>query len=128
MRKEISSYLKERDCATLIRPVEDEKQLQQLNSLDEDELRPEFISQVNALRKKIFSNIKPKAIQGTLLNGDLLVSFCRHYIKLINGGSVPIISNTWDYVCIDQSNKAIKEAYDFIERNIEKLVGPLTLA
>jgi len=55
LRRQISTHLKYRDCATLVRPVEDEKDLQQLNSLADEELRPEFLVQVKALRSKIFS-------------------------------------------------------------------------
>jgi len=40
---------------------------------------------------------------------------------------VPTIQNTWDYVCIDQSNKAIRLAFEFIQQNINELVSPLTM-
>jgi hypothetical protein len=36
-------FFKDRDCTTLVRPTESEKDLQNLNEVDESELRKEFV-------------------------------------------------------------------------------------
>jgi len=46
-----------RDCALLVRPIEDETLLQKLCTLDDCQLRPEFVQQIEKLRTKIFQNV-----------------------------------------------------------------------
>ena len=53
VRKMIKTYFVERDCFPLVRPVENENDLQNLMTLPEDKIRPEFIKQSNMLRNKI---------------------------------------------------------------------------
>lgn len=60
IRKLIKHFFEDRDCAALIRPMEDEKDLQYLNYKNDEHIRPEFISQLNKLRKKVFMKVKPK--------------------------------------------------------------------
>ena len=43
IRRLIKHFFKDRDCQTLVRPVEDEKELQSLNELPSSALRHEFI-------------------------------------------------------------------------------------
>ncbi len=43
IRRLIKHFFQDRDCSTLVRPVEDEKQLQNLNQIDNCDLRSEFI-------------------------------------------------------------------------------------
>lgn len=51
IRRLITAFFKQREGATLIRPVSDEYQLQHLQSTDQ--LRPEFLDQVLAIRKRV---------------------------------------------------------------------------
>ena len=39
----VKHFFKDRDCATLVRPCESEKDLQRLNEMKDNELRPEFV-------------------------------------------------------------------------------------
>jgi hypothetical protein len=43
-----------------VRPVEQEGKLQNLNDVENDSLRSEFVSQMDNLRKKVFKKVKPK--------------------------------------------------------------------
>ena len=56
IRKIIKLFFKERDCYTLIRPVHDEKKLKIIDQIPQEQLRPEFLSQMNLLVQKIFDN------------------------------------------------------------------------
>ncbi|EGR32117.1 hypothetical protein IMG5_095790 [Ichthyophthirius multifiliis] len=98
IRRQMKHYFKDRDCQTLVRPVESEKDLQNLNQITNEELRPEFLDQINFLRKKIFKKIKPKILNGQSLNGQMLVQICKSYIDAINNGGLPNIENAWNYV------------------------------
>lgn len=48
---------KDRDCATMVRPVADEGQLRRIQELPYEQLRPQFRSQVEAFVKKACSII-----------------------------------------------------------------------
>lgn len=48
----------------MIRPVVDEDKLRNLNEIDLSEMRPEFADQAINLRKRIFSRVKVKDLDG----------------------------------------------------------------
>lgn len=43
VRKQLVNFFKDRDCFLLIRPVDDEKKLQNMSTLKDSELRPKFL-------------------------------------------------------------------------------------
>ena len=43
IRRLIKHFFKERECVTMVRPVESEQHLQKLDQMDDHELRPEFV-------------------------------------------------------------------------------------
>lgn len=43
IRKELTSFFRERDCFTLVRPVDDEAKLQNMSKVRDSELRPKFL-------------------------------------------------------------------------------------
>lgn len=46
IRRLIRHFFRERDCITMVRPVEAEKDLQRLDSMKNGELRTEFVDQI----------------------------------------------------------------------------------
>ena len=69
----IKHFFKDRDCSTLVRPVETEEQLQTLTELDDSNFRPEFVDQITNLRQRILKKVKPKKLKGKNLNGWMLL-------------------------------------------------------
>jgi hypothetical protein len=65
----LKSFFKERDCCTMIRPLTKEENLQSLERMELEDLRPEFVEQIMQLRRKVINRIKPKLMQGKKLNG-----------------------------------------------------------
>jgi hypothetical protein len=57
--------------------------------MDNTTLRPEFVNQVEAIRSKIFGQVKAKKINGKALNGNLLITLCKGYMDAINKGHLP---------------------------------------
>ena len=51
-----------------------EDQLQSLEKMPFDKLRPEFLDQVLSLRKKVLSKVKPKLFKAKYLNGEMFVN------------------------------------------------------
>lgn len=110
IRRLIKQVFQDRDCFTMVRPVEDEKQLQSLQAMDDKELRPEFAKQIGILRNKIFKKVKPKTLNGKQLTGEMILELALAYTNAINSGSVPNIQSAWTYVCQNECHRAIEEA------------------
>jgi hypothetical protein len=99
IRRLIKQVFPDRDCFTMVRPVEDETQLQNLQKMDDSKMRPEFVEQISTLRHKIFKKVKPKTLNNKVLTGEMILELAHAYTKAINQGSVPNIQNAWTYVC-----------------------------
>ena len=110
VRNVIKNYFKERDCFTIVRPVENESDLQRLNCLENEKIRPEFLEQIEILREKIFMNVKPKNFEGKkFFSGENFFFFVENVVECVNDGNVPVIENCWNYVINIEMNKKIEE-------------------
>ena len=112
VRTLIRTYFPNRDCFAMVRPVEEEKNLQKLQFLPDDELRMEFLEQAKNFRNKIFGEIKPKTLYGHFLSGSMLIELVQSILDSINDGAIPIIENNWKYVMIKESEKKCKELFE----------------
>ena len=118
IRRLFKRYFQERDCITMVRPVEDEKDLQRLDELENSSLRREFTVQVDAARNKIFGGVKAKCINGRKMNGSMFVELIKGYISIINQGALPTVESAWVYVCRGEGLKVAQEAARSTERKI----------
>lgn len=123
VRSLIKTYFKNRRCFTLIRPTEDEKNLQNLSSLPDSELRIEFLEQIKELRKLIKENMVLKSFQNRKVNGDIFIEMIKSFTSAINQGAVPNIENTWTSLCRIESQKALMEAEKKFETLIKNLIS-----
>ena len=99
VKQHIRKFFPERDCCTMVRPVVNENNLQSLDSINMEELRPEFVEQVYFLRKKVLHAMKPKMINNVPMDGATWIALAQQYIEAINGGTVPSIESSWTYIC-----------------------------
>ena len=106
-----------RDCATLVRPCNDESKLRRLNTMPEAELRPEFVAQAARLRAKALS-APPKTVHGQAVTGAMLAALCESYTQAITQGGAPVIETAWTYVCADQCRRARKEAIQIFDKGL----------
>jgi len=118
VRKMIKTYFIERDCFPLVRPVENENDLQNLMSLPESKIRPEFIKQSSMLRNKIYMKIKPKTFNGKILSGQMLVDLLDSVVNCINEGAIPVIENSWNYIASNELLKSIRENTEYFKKVI----------
>ena len=109
LRRLICSYFTERDCFTLIRPVENENDLQNIQTIDESNFRKEFLEQASTFRNKVFKKVKPKVFNGKNLTGEMLVHLLNSIIDSINNGCIPVLENTWKYVCENECLKIFND-------------------
>lgn len=123
VRRLIKHFFRERDCSTMVRPLENEKDLQRLNTLEDEFFRPEFLEQTKQVQKKIFKKVKPKQMNGRSLTGGMLLEVTKAYLKAINSGSVPNIENAWTYLCQQESQKALEGKKFRRERRKEESIN-----
>ena len=126
IRDLLKNFFKERDCATLIRPVENEQLLQNLQTVDDSQLRKEFLDQINILNKKIFKKVKAKLLNGKAITGDMLADLCYTYTDVLNKDEVPSIDNAWTLLCKSECDKAISTGIDQFRKLInENLINTI---
>lgn len=116
IRNLLKDFFKDRDCVTLVRPLTNEDNLQNLERMELSKLRPEFAEQVLALRKKVLHKVKPKSLKGQVLNGEMFCNMMSSYVKAINNGAVPVIENAWSFMCKNECYKAMKNAIASYEK------------
>ncbi len=107
IRKLITAYFKERDCFSMVRPIENEKDLQNLQTLEDNLIRREFLEQAETLRNKVFKKVKPKLFNNKILSGSMLIELLSNIIDSINKGAIPVIENSWKYMVLNESIKNI---------------------
>lgn len=120
IRRLLKSFFHERDCVTMIRPLTDEGGLQTLATKPMSSLRPEFVEQVVNLRRKVLGRVKPKKINGKLLNGAMFWNLITSYVESINKGAIPSIESSWAYICRNECQKALEESYDIFSKEMQE--------
>ncbi len=120
VRNLIKTYFTEKDCFVMVRPVEKEEDLQNLQNLPDENIRPEFLSQSETLINKIFKKTKPKNFNKKILSGEMLFSLIESVINSINEGAIPVIENSWKYVIGTECMKSVNETIKEYKNNIIK--------
>ena len=119
VRNLIKAYFPERDCFTMVRPVEKEEELQNLQNLPDDMLRKEFLIQAQNFRNKVYELALPKSFHKRALNGSMLIELIQNILDSINSGAIPVIENTWKYVvqseCIKNTQNLTDKFYEEIK-------------
>ena len=121
IRKTLKLFFKERDCYTLVRPVYDEKKLKIIDKLPIEELRPEFLNQMNNLVKKVFENIRPKSVNGGYMNGPIFLNLVKMYINSLNSDNLPDINTSWKIVIDAQLKAAYNNGIDYYKNEMDNL-------
>jgi hypothetical protein len=112
LRTLLRAYFPHRDCATLVRPVATEEELQRLDSLPDSQLRPEFLKQAKRLRNKVLREAPIKTAMGGKrpVSGRMLVRLCQAYVDALNAGAAPVIRDSWALLADAQFRDAIDRA------------------
>ena len=124
IRKTILDFFRDRDCVTLIRPVNDERQLREINTLPYESLRPKFREQMDDLVTKIVSTVRVKMIEGAVLTGEMLAELIGQYTEAINNDSIPAIAPAWERVVDSQLKNALKQGVAAYKAYMDSAVVP----
>ena len=121
IRQNIIKFFPERDCVTLIRPVDNEEDLKRLNKIPYNNLKPEFKMEFKTLKDKIFKEALPKKLNGKKLTGPALATLIEEFVKVINSGKIPNINNTWDSIIEKDVSDVYNLSYALFKNNIKQL-------
>lgn len=112
IRDSIRALFPDRDCFTLVRPLNDERDLQRLDQIPLERLRPEFHAGLDALTRFIFERTKPKQVGSIIMTGPLLAGLIQSFLDAINAGAVPTIATSWQNVEESECRRAYDEAME----------------
>ncbi|XP_043689451.1 guanylate-binding protein 2-like [Telopea speciosissima] len=110
IRESIRALFPDRECFTLVRPLNKENDLQRLEQIPLDKLRPEFRSGLDALTKFVFERTRPKQVGATIMTGPVLAGITQSFLDAINNGAVPTISSSWQSVEEAECRRAFDSA------------------
>lgn len=115
VRMLLTTFFTHRDCATLPRPVTDEKELSQLGQAgSRATFRKSFDDQLQALRKHVLdaASKRPKRLNGLTLRGPELARLVSCYVGALNSGQVPTVAHAWQAVQELQAQSALKKSLE----------------
>ncbi|KAF3332589.1 guanylate-binding protein 4-like protein [Carex littledalei] len=108
IRESIRALFPDRECFTLVRPLYNENDLQRLDQIPLERLRPEFRLGLDELTKFVFERTRPKQVGSTVMTGPVLAGLTQSFVDAINNGAVPTISSSWQSV----EESECRRAYD----------------
>ena len=114
VRRLIKHFFRKRDCITMIRPVENESDLKQLETLPDYRLRKEFLQQIQRTRSIVFRRVTAKKINGRFVDGPRLIALAEAYIDSVNNGRAPCIENAWEFVRKFENKKTTEKTIGMI--------------
>ncbi|KAK8485100.1 hypothetical protein V6N13_062971 [Hibiscus sabdariffa] len=128
IRDSIRALFPDRECFTLVRPLNNEKDLQRLDQILLDKLRPEFRAGLDALTKFVFERTRPKQVGGTVMTGPVLIGITQSYLDALNNGAVPTISSSWQSVEEAECRRAYDSAAEIYMSSFNRTKPPEEVA
>lgn len=121
IRQMLCAFFSERKCFPLVRPLSDEEQLQEIDKVPYEELRPEFRDGLEELKEYLyFHHLKPKVVNNVAVNGSSFIALCEQYISAICEGGVPTITSAWEEVMQQECEHACDRALEAYDLEIER--------
>ncbi|XP_015055972.1 guanylate-binding protein 1-like [Solanum pennellii] len=98
IRDSIRALFPDRECFPLVRPLSNENELQRLDQIPLENLRPEFKAGLDALTRFVFERTRPKQVGATIMTGPLFARITQSFLDALNNGAVPTITSSWQSV------------------------------
>jgi hypothetical protein len=106
IRSAVTTFFQDRECLTLVRPLDDEAGLQRLHELSLDEMRPQFVEELAEVKRQLIGGLSPKKVQGQVVTGSLWTELVRNYVDAVNTGAVPCVADAWEVAAAAQCRHA----------------------
>eukprot|EP00762_Andalucia_godoyi_P002813 ANDGO_04520.mRNA.1 Atlastin len=123
IRKTIKEMFQERHVVTMVRPVTEERQLQSLDRVQFEHLRPEFRSQLEYLRETIMNSMRMKQFGNVRVDGPMFVEFARVFCASISKGETPPVYSVYTSVVERQCRNAAEEIIEEINDGMLNVDG-----
>ena len=127
-KKLITQTFKKRGCFTLPRPLVNEKELQNIYSMSEEDLRPEFEQDLKSFLQFLSLNIRPKMLNNSAMTSSVLIGLLENMIQQFNEGGIPMINSIAETLFDSETNNVqrnlIQKIEDFIQQTDESLPIP----
>lgn len=121
IRNKFKQVFPKRNCHTLVRPVNDEKLLRNIESIDYEDLRKEFRIELSRLLSSIQMESQVKKVRGKALNGKTFALFLRHISDCLNSDSFPGISTVDERLSKYERKQVVKKAVLLFSNETEAL-------
>ncbi|CAI8618276.1 unnamed protein product [Vicia faba] len=128
IRDSIRALFPDRECFTLVRPLNNENDLQRLDQISVDKLRPEFRKGLDELLKFVFERTRPKQVGATMMTGPVLIGITQSYLDALNHGAVPTISSSWQSVEEAECRRAYDSATEVYMASFDRSTPPEEVA
>jgi hypothetical protein len=123
IRKSLTNFFTRRDCATIVRPLDDETKLQQIDNEPYESLRPVFREQLEKMRARMLGQLTAKTLQGKTMSGSMFSTLTRTYVDAMNADGVPTITTAWEHVAKTETKAALARAVEIYEKMLSEVVG-----
>ncbi|KAF5186122.1 Guanylate-binding protein, partial [Thalictrum thalictroides] len=124
IRESIRALFPDRECFTLVRPLNNENALQRLDQTSLDKLRPEFRAGLDSLTRFVFERTRPKQVGATVMTGPILAGLTQSFLDALNNGAVPTISSSWQSVEEAECRKAYDAASEVYMSSFDRSKPP----
>lgn len=123
IRQSLINFFKSRDCLTMVRPVNDESELRNIQHLRDEQIRPDFLNSLHSIRNKIYKNCTQKVINGIGMNTNMLVQYLKQFVEAFNSGRMPVIQTAWKSLMESECRVHYEHAIQYYEEEVKKLLG-----
>lgn len=121
IRQTISSFFLERDCFTLVRPVNEESKIAHIEDMKYRDLRPEFTKACDSLIQKILGRARVKTVNGIPLTASMFMGLALEYTQSLNDHEAPTILTALERVLLDEARKHTEHLFEsFASKLAEK--------
>lgn len=124
LRALLRTYFPRRQCATVVRPCTNERDLQRVDSMPKSEMRAEFWQDATAVRSAILRGAPAKTVENAKpISGRGLLRLCRSFVDALNSGAAPVIRDSWALLAEVQFRDAIDAAHSAFCKVVERESG-----
>ncbi|XP_076951445.1 uncharacterized protein LOC143624797 [Bidens hawaiensis] len=124
IRESIRALFPDRDCFTLVRPLNNENDLQRLDQIPLDNMRPEFKSGLDALTRFVFERTRPKQVGSAVMTGPIFARITQLFLDALNNGAVPTITSSWQSVEEAECERAYDSATELYVSIFDRTIPP----
>ncbi|XP_066511735.1 guanylate-binding protein 1-like isoform X2 [Hoplias malabaricus] len=120
-RECIRNYFPSRKCFVFPLPATQDK-MSHLESLDESELWPDFLTVTRRFCDYVFKESEVKTVKGGhRVTGRMLGHLVRVYVDMISGNSVPCLENAVVVMSQIENQAAVQQGMEVYERGMEQV-------